>query len=328
MSRHPPPRFTPTEPFRPAPGIAGPHAQTLMGVALRPFRSPRLRRERWDTADGDFIDLDIVDALRDAPWVFAFHGLEGSSRSGYITAVLRGAQARGWGAVALNFRSCSGEPNRAVHSYSSGDTTDARFVLERFRERLAGPLFGIGFSLGGNMLVKLMGELGDDCPLSGGCAVSVPYDLHLCARALDTPQTWSTLYRTVFLRSLRRKSLAKALQHPGKLDANAIRGARGIVQFDDAVTARCYGFKDAVEYYTRSSAGAFVPHLRRPTLLVTSTDDPLIPGGAVPQSAAENPFVSLALTSAGGHVGFVSGSLARPRFWAEEQALRFFDRLV
>lgn len=326
MSLTPPPRFVPTQPFQPAPGLSGPNVQTLMGVALRPSRCPPLTRERWDTPDGDFLDVDLLDAPADRPWVVALHGLEGSSKSGYITAILRGARERGWGALALNFRSCSGEHNRALRSYSSGETADPLFVLEKLRARVKGPLFAVGFSLGGNALVKLLGETGADCLVTAASAVSVPYDLHLCARALDGADGWSRLYRGVFLRSLRKKGLAKALQHPGKLDANLIRAAQTFMAFDNAVTAPSNGYTDAVDYYTRCSAGRFVAAVRRPTLLVTSTDDPLIPGGAVPETAPENPWISLAVTSAGGHVGFIAGSVARPRFWAEEQALRFFDR--
>jgi len=328
MSLSPPNRFVPTQPFQPAPGLSSSNVQTLAGVALRPSRCPPLVRERWETPDGDFLDVDLLDGPKDGPWVLALHGLEGNSRSGYITAILRGAQERGWGALALNWRSCSGEPNRALRSYCSGETEDPLFVLSRLRKRVTGPLFGVGFSLGGNALVKLMGETSADCPLAAGCAVSVPYDLNICAQALDSDAAWSRFYRTVFLRSLRKKSLAKAQQHPGKLDAAAIRAAATITAFDDAVTARAYGFENAVDYYTRASAGQFVKAIRRPALLVTSTDDPLIPGGALPPDAEENPWVSLAVTEKGGHVGFVGGSLARPRFWAEEQALAFFDRQV
>ena len=326
MGQTPPPRFVPTQPFQPAAGLSGANVQTLAGVALRPSRCPPLKRERWETPDGDFLDVDLLEGPRSGPWVLALHGLEGSSKSGYITAILRGAQERGWGAAALNWRSCSGEPNRALRSYCSGETEDPLFVLERLRQRVTGPVFGVGFSLGGNALVKMMGETGADCPLTAGCAVSTPYDLNICAAALDSERAWSNFYRGIFMRSLKRKGLHKASQYPTRLDANAIRAARKLTVFDDVVTAPTYGYANSAEYYTRASAGQFVKHLRRPSLLVTSTDDPLIPGGAVPADALDNPWVSLALTGRGGHVGFIGGSLARPRFWAEEQALAFFDR--
>jgi len=326
MSHSPPSRFVPRQPFQPAPGLSDANFQTLAGVVLRPSRSPRLVRERWETPDGDFLDVDLLEGPREAPWVLALHGLEGNSSSGYITAILQGAQRRGWGALALNWRSCSGEINRALRSYCSGETEDPLFVVSRLRQRVRGPIFGVGFSLGGNALVKLMGETATDCPLAAGCAVSVPYDLSVCARALDSQATWSRFYRTVFLRSLRKKGVAKARQHPGKLDENAIRTAATLTAFDDALTAPSYGYANAVDYYTRASAGPFVKSIRRPALLVTATDDPLIPGGALPPDASENPWISLAVTDRGGHVGFVGGSFARPRFWAEEQALAFFDQ--
>lgn len=316
--------FTPTEPFQPALGLASPHAQTLVGVMLRAGAPLPLERERWELADGDFVDVDWLPAPPSAPHVLVLHGLEGSSRSGYVAVVMRLARERGWGAAALNFRSCSGEPNRLLRSYHSGETEDARYALERLQERVQGPLFGVGFSLGGNVMVKLLAELGEGSPLRAGAAVSVPYDLARCAEALDRNTGLGAVYRWVFLRSLKAKTRAKAERHPGQLDLERLRRVRGIVDFDDAVTAQLHGFGSAAEYYRRSSSGPLIGRIRRPTLLVTAVDDPMVPGGSIPEDAEKNPYLSWLVTQHGGHVGFLAGSLLRPRFWAEEQVIAFF----
>src|SRR5262245_51836058 len=193
--------FVPRAPFLPAPGLSNPHAQTTFSYLTHSWRAPPLVRERWETPDDDFVDVDRVMAPLDAPHLVVFHGLEGSSKSGYVLAALRGAASRGWGAMALNFRSCSGEPNRQLRSYCSGETQDPAFSLRKLRERgVTGPLLGIGFSLGGNVILKLLAEQGDESPLAAAVAVSVPFDLGTCARALDADGYWGAFYRTFYLR--------------------------------------------------------------------------------------------------------------------------------
>lgn len=319
-----------TPAFRPARGLSSPHAQTIFASLARPLRVPPLRRERWELPDGDFLDVDVVDAPphagNRAPWLLVLHGLEGSSRAGYVASMLRGAHERGWGALALNFRSCGGEPNRLPRFYHSGETGDVREAIARLRERTGGPILGVGFSLGGNVLLRLLEEDGDGASLHAAAAVSVPFDLAACARALDEGGGPVSIYRAVFLRSLRRKALAKARCHPGALDPAAVRAARGIVAFDDAVTAPLHGFASAGAYYRACSSGPALDEIRRPTLCVSGADDPLVPAGCLPRPSS--PLVNLEVTASGGHVGFVAGSIARPRFWAEERALAFLERQI
>ncbi len=315
--------FEPTERFRPAPGLRSPHAQTIFASFFRSDRSPALRRERWELEDGDFLDVDLLDAPADAPHVLVLHGLEGSSRAGYVAAILRGAHARGWGAAALNFRSCSGEPNRLPRFYHSGEIGDAALALLRLRERCSGPLFGVGFSLGGNVLLRLLEEQGDASPLAAAGVVSVPFDLAGCADAMDRGRGLVAVYRRVFLRSLRGKALHKARCFPGLLAEDDIRGADGIEAFDDAVTAPLHGFADARSYYRAASSGSKLETIRRPTLCISAADDPLSPAVFLPREVASP--VQLLVTDHGGHVGFVGGTLLRPRFWAEEQLLRFLE---
>lgn len=321
--------FTPTEPFRPAWGAAGPQRQTLLAHLVRRPRPPPLRRERVDTHDGDFIDLDWLEAPKEAPHVVVLHGLEGTPGSGYVRATLNEIARRRWGAVAMAWRSCSGEPNRALRSYCSGETEDPRLVCTRIREAgVRGPLFAIGFSLGGNALLKLLAETGVDAPVDAGVAVSTPFDLAACARALDAPWGSGAIYRREFLRTLRRKALGKLREHPAcGLSAGAVRRARTFHAFDDAFTAPSNGYRDADDYYARASSGPLLEHIRRPVLCISAADDPMVPPETLPASIS-NPAVQLLRTRRGGHVGFLAGSLIRPRFWAEAQAVEFLAQIA
>lgn len=301
--------------FRPARFISSPHAQTIAANFLRRPKSPRVRRERWDTPDGDFIDVDVLDGS--GPQVVVLHGLEGSSKSGYVVECLRLAAARGWGAVALNFRGCSGEPNRKARSYCSGDYDDALFVLGR----LARPRLAVGFSLGGNVLLKMLAEKHAEADVAAACAISVPFDLHACARALDGPGWMMRVYQQRFMRTLKAKALGTASRHPGVLDAGRIRAARGIVGFDDVVTAPLYGLGSAAEYYAWASSGPRLSAVRTPTLLISAEDDPLAPASLLPDVSG-NSVITKLVTSHGGHCGFVGEGL---QFWAEAEAFKYFD---
>jgi predicted alpha/beta-fold hydrolase len=301
----------------------------MFGALLRALPRPFTERERWELSDGDFIDVDLLPGRAGAPVLLLLHGLEGSARSHYVRGMMAQAQRLGWRAFGLNFRSCSEEPNRLLRSYHSGETGDLGEAVRRILPRLSGgPLLLAGFSLGGNVLVKWLGEQGESAPreIAGAAAVSVPFDLQRCAAALDARGLGAFLYRTRFLRDLKRKALAKASSFEGHLDERAIREARTLHEFDDVVTARVNGFADAHDYWARSSSGPFVAAVRRPLLLVSAVDDPIIPGGCLPLDAVrENPCVTLDAPEQGGHVGFVAGPPWAPRFWAEERAIAFFQ---
>ena len=319
--------------YAPAPWLPGPHAMTLYGALLRPFPRPRFRRERWELADGDFLDVDrLAGPGEGAPVLVVCHGLEGSSRAPYVRGLAARAQAAGLAVAALNFRSCSGAENRLPRFYHSGETSDlAEAVARLCAERPGRALVLAGFSLGGNVVVKYLGERGDRVPgeVKGAAAISVPFDLAACARALDGPGGWVRLYRGRFLRSLRAKALRKERRFPGLLDRAAIRSARTFAAFDAAVTAPLHGFRSAEDYWARSSSGPFLPGVGRPLLAVSALDDPLVPAGSLPLAAArENPLVSFLATPKGGHVGFLAGTPAAPRFFAEERAAAFLSRLA
>ncbi|HET9984913.1 MAG TPA: hydrolase [Longimicrobiales bacterium] len=313
-------------PFRASRWLRHAHFQTIFGRLLRREGWPELRRERWETPDGDFVDLDFAPepATEHAPLVLLLHGLEGSARRGYAINTYRALAARGVGAVGLNFRSCSGEVNRTARFYHSGDTEDIRFVLRGLAERFPGRRLGaVGFSLGGNALLKYLGEDGEAARVSAAAAVSVPFDLGAGARLLDSTRM-GRFYTSLFLKTLREKAEAKQPLLDGRLDLARIRDARTFREFDDAATAPLHGFADADDYYARSSSGRFLERIRVPTLLLHSRDDPFLPEDAIPWAAIRaNPRLHAVVTDEGGHVGFVGGNPFRPEFWAEEEAARF-----
>ena len=315
-------------PFRPAWWLRGGHAQTIGGRFLRRRLSLDLRRERLETPDGDFVDLDFgpeAPGRRDAPLVVILHGLEGGSRSGYALATLR--SLREWGAqgVVLNFRSCGGEMNRLPRFYHAGDTADLEHVLGWLAERRPdAPLGAIGFSLGGNVLLKYLGERGGAARqrLRAAAAVSVPFDLAAGADRLE--RGMGRIYTAWFMRNLMRKSRAKAATIGDRCDLEALSRARTLREFDDRATAPLHGFRDAGHYYAESSSAGYLHGIRVPTLLLHSLDDPFLPADAVPRGVADsNPQLTEAFTARGGHVGFVGGQPWAPELWAEREAARF-----
>jgi uncharacterized protein len=304
--------------------------QTLWGP-LRRRRAVPWRRERIDTPDGDFLDLDWLDGAPGAPLLLVLHGLEGSTRSPYVTGLVGQAAARGWRAVGLNFRGCSGEPNRAPRLYHSGETGDLALVVARLVRREPGVrLAAVGVSLGGNVLLKWLGERGVGVPAQvvGAAAISVPFDLAACAAVLDRGLR-RLVYAGSFLRTMRRKVVVHARRHPGLVDVAAACRARSFAAYDRIVTAPLHGFLDEQDYWTRSSSRAFLGGIRRPTLLIHALDDPLVPRHTVPDPRLLPPKVRLELTPHGGHVGFAEGR--RPWHgpsWAERRAIEFLDGLV
>ncbi len=321
--------------FHPARGLAGPTRQTILGKALRARREAKaspfpVRRDRWETSDGDFVDLDFVSSSAVPGWqpgdpvCLVLHGLEGSSRRPYVRITLRELARTGIRGVALNFRSCSGEPNRLARSYHSGETEDLAWVLNRlFRDESPAALGVIGYSLGGNILLKYLGETGLSARADVACAVSVPYDLSAGADAISRGLI-GTVYTSYFLRSLKTKVVAKR-DLMTAYDVEAGLRARTIRAFDDAITAPVHGFRDAEDYYRRCSAAAFLDRVAVPTLLLHSRDDPFQTVDTLPiRGMTGHPSLITVLTDRGGHLGFVGTETGRHRFcWAEEEAVRW-----
>ncbi len=328
------PRGPRSRPFRPAPWLPGPHAQTLAGRWLRPGGGPRYRRERLTTPDGDFLDLDVwrgpggdepVGPGESAPRVLVLHGLEGCSGSACVVESCRHLARAGMRPVAMNFRSCSGEPNRARRFYHSGETGDLDLVLDRLADRAPdAPLGAVGYSLGGNVLLKHLGEPGGRAPrLDAAVAISVPYRLGASARRME--RGVGRLYGRYFLSSLRRSLREKARLRGHDYDLEHLAEVRTLREFDEAFTAPMHGFDGADDYYRRCSSARFLSDVRVPTLLLHARDDPFLPAGALPEDEMErNPWLTPRITDRGGHAGFVEGPAPwRPRFWAEREAARY-----
>lgn len=310
--------------FFPAWWLPGPNLQTLWGKFMHPRIPLNLRLERLDTPDGDFLDLYHLSGHADSPLLVLLHGLEGSLRSHYIHGLLEQASRRGWRAAALIFRSCGGTLNRTRRFYHSGETTDLHFAIEHLASSFPGvPLVLAGVSLGGNVLLKYLGERGNQTSpqIRAAAAVSVPYDLSRAADHID--KGFAKVYQRRFVRSLRSKAIAKLEQFPDMLPKNQIQSIRSIREFDNSVTAPLHGFRNADDYYSRSSAIKWLHAIRVDTLLLSAVDDPFLPPQVlddVRAEAARNPHLNPEFTSTGGHVGFVGGKNPfRPTYYMENR---------
>ena len=336
--------------------LPGGHAQTIYAALAASLPRICYRRERWNTPDGDFIDLDWVvkpEAL--APWftlknsnppihhaprdeasvsgrheadstplVILFHGLEGSSRSHYARALMQSVCLRGWRGAIAHFRGCSGEINRLARAYHSGDSAEIDWILRRLHREHAGPLFAVGVSLGGNALLKWLGEQrgAAGVVVNAAAAVSAPVDLMASGNALD--RGFNRVYVRHFLATMKRKARAKLERFPGLFDGKHVVAAHSLREFDDLVTAPLHGFRNTDDYWTRASSKPLLGHIVVPTLMINARNDPFLPQHALPQPHEVSPYVTLDLPAGGGHVGFVSGAFPGNLDWLPQRVLGFF----
>ena len=290
--------------------LPGGHLQTIY-AALAPAPRIAWHRERWETPDGDFIDLDWAgrDANPAGPLIALFHGLEGSSASPYARAIAAQALAMGWRCVVPHFRGCSGELNRLPRAYHSGDSAEIGWILRRLEARHAagGVLYAVGISLGGNALLKLLGEQGAAMNLQKAVAISAPLDLAAAGRSLDAGLS-REIYTRIFLRTLKKKTFAKLRQKKISVDALRLKNARTFWEFDDTVTAPLHGFQGADDYWARSSSAPWLAKIRVPTLIINARNDPFMPESvlsSVSEQLDKMPScVILEFPRGGGHAGF------------------------
>jgi hypothetical protein len=315
--------------YSPAWWIPGGHLQTLWGKLLRRQAIAQTVLERWDTPDGDFLEVHRLHADPGKPRILLLHGLEGTVRSHYAQGLLNEAARRSWGADLLIFRSCGTEPNRTRRFYHSGETSDAAFALERIaREFPASDLAIAGVSLGGNVLLKLLGERGEDLPsrLSAAAAISVPFDLARSSTRIN--RGFSRFYQRFFMNSLRQKAAEKAGRFPDLAPLDKIAALRTLEDFDNLITGPLHGFRDAQDYYRRSSSLPYLPRIRLNTLLLSAIDDPMLPPEVlddVRATAKRNPALHLEFVEEGGHAGFIAGRWPwRPFYYAEYRVGEFF----
>ena len=307
--------------------LSNAHAHTIYPASARRVEGVVYQRERLELSDGDFLDLDWsrVGASR---VVVVTHGLEGSSNRSYVLGMVRAFNRRGWDAVAMNFRGCSGESNRLLRFYHSGVSEDLWEVLAHVRAVGYQTIAAIGFSLGGNVALKLMGDLGAQAPdwLLGAVGISVPCDLRASSVVMARPV--NRIYMRRFLADLREKIRAKQPLFPGQLDVSGYDRIRSFKQFDDRYTAPLHGFKDAEDYWARSSAVASMGSIARPSLLLNAADDPFLGEECFPTRLAEpHEFLHLEIPKEGGHVGFVGGGLLEDEYYSERRALEFLESL-
>jgi predicted alpha/beta-fold hydrolase len=313
--------------FKPARFLTNAHVQTIWGRLARPRRLVALRREALTTPDGDELIVDHLDApvTAERPLHFLLmHGLEGSSNSVYMQGLLSVIARHGHAATAINHRSCARDPrsvrrmlpNRRPRFYHSGETADFDFVANTLARR-GDHFVAIGASLGGNMLLKWLGEHPGQQLIRAAATLSVPYDLAAGARFLETTAL-GRFYVSRFLATLKQKVSRPDIAP--LLDMPRVRASRTFWEFDDVATAPLHGFRDAADYYARSSSLQFLGHIDTPTLCVSAVDDPFVPPEVLTRvQAAVSPSIDLRMTSCGGHVGFISGSMPwRCEYWAEE----------
>ena len=306
--------------------LPGAHLQTIYPYLFRRLPLPPLRRERWDTPDADFVEADWLDGPAHAPLVVLFHGLEGCSRSHYARALLHAAQTRGWRAVVPHFRGCGGQPNRLARAYHSGDHNEIDWMLRTAaRASPASPRFALGVSLGGNALLKWLAREGQGAAqvVTGAAAVSAPVDLMIAGRLLG--RGFNRVYSWNFLKSLKRKSLAKLTHYPHLYSAGAVARARDLYQFDNLVTAPLHGFADTDDYWTRASSKPDLVRIALPTLIVHARNDPFLPGVHLPAAQALPSCVTLEVPAEGGHAGFVCGRFPGSMDWLPARVLAFFE---
>jgi hypothetical protein len=304
--------------------LPGGHAQTLWPLLIKPRPLP-LRRERWTTPDGDFIDVDHLDGPPDSPQLVLFHGLEGSARSHYAISTARACQKAGWRLVLPHFRGCSGELNQRPRAYHSGDSAEIDWILRRLHAANGGmKLHAAGVSLGGNALLKWAGENGAAAGdlVTSVAAMCAPLDLAGCGHHLA--RGFNRLYTQHFLKTLKAVSAKRLQRFPGLFDAARMQRASNLYQFDDAVTGPVHGFAGADDYWQRASAKPWLRSISIPALVVNPQNDPFLPAHYLPTTAEIGPGVRLEQPANGGHVGFVSGPFPGNLDWLPQRLLHYF----
>jgi len=298
---------------------------------LVPLPDVNYRRERWDTPDGDFIDVDLAlpEPVRaTSPLLVLFHGLEGDSQSHYSRSLMRDAADRGWRGIVVHFRGCSGEPNRLPRAYHSGDSDEGDWVLRRVHDRWAqAPLYTVGISLGGNMLAKWLGERAEDAQfVTAAASVGSPLDLAAGGAALA--RGFNRVYTQMFLATLKPKALAKARRFPGVVDVDRLRASRNLYEFDNEYTAPVHGFRNTDDYWNRASGKPWLHGVRVPHLVLNALNDPFVPAASLPRADQVSSHVRLEQPAGGGHIGFVRGALPGRLDFLPQRLHEFFHNGV
>lgn len=318
--------------FKPAYGLENAHLQTLFPAFFsRPQKLQNLEHERFELPDGDFVECVWCDKPKKPshkPIVILFHGLAGGLNSPYIQRAMSTLNSHDFSVVLMHFRGCGTEMNILARSYHSGETEDAKAWFKELKSRYpSNPLFAIGYSLGGNMLLKLLGEMKDHAPLKACIAISVPMQLEISADKMDNG--FSKLYQYRLMHNLKRDLLKKYQLHDMQsrigYSEDDIRKLNTFWEFDDAYTAPIHGFENARDYYEKSSSKQFLKDITTDTLIIHACDDPFMTPEILPKERELSSYVELELYPNGGHVGFVAGNIFKPNYWLEERIVNYFS---
>jgi len=310
--------------------LPGGNAQTIYPYLLNRRLPVYYRRERWELEDGDFIDVDWLDGQSEKPLVVLLHGLEGGSYSHYALSIMRFLQAMHWRGAVIHFRGCSGHSNRLPRAYHAGDSAEIDWMLHKVVESNQSVhdsrCHVVGVSLGGNALLKWLGEQGERANklISGAVAVSTPVDLAAAGNALDSG--FNRIYTRHFLASLKRKVADKNKYFPGLLNIEAVMACKSLYEFDNLVTAPLHGFRDTEDYWQKSSSKQWLRHIQAPTLLINARNDPFLPEHTLPAAGDVSASVSLEFPDQGGHVGFIHGAFPGKLEWLPGKILDFFSQ--
>lgn len=324
--------FQPSQ-FRPQWWIRNAHLQTMLPTINRRKLVIPTFGERLELADGDFLDLawtEIPTTDNHKPIVIVFHGLEGSVESPYVKGIMRAVKEKGWIGVVMHFRGCSHEPNRLARAYHSGETADADYVIELVANRYpSAPLFAVGYSLGGSVLTHYLAQKGKYSPLTATSVVSAP--LLLAESAERIKKGFSKAYQRRLIKRLQRSVISKF----DRLDMSIldlsiaqIKKLNTFLEFDDRVTAPLHGFKDALDYYEQCSSIDHLTNIETPSLYIHAIDDPFLTKKVIPEAEKMSTKIRFELSEFGGHVGFVYGSLLKPKYWLEERIPNWFQEFL
>lgn len=313
--------------FQAAWWLSNSHLQTLWPSFFRRLIPLSYNKERLELDDGDFVDL-CWSGKNSGPIVVVFHGLEGNIDSPYANGIIHTLIKRGWCCLFMHFRGCSGEPNRLARSYHSGDTVDIEFLIQHLRRRHPDRnIFALGYSLGGNALLKYLGEKKRPEQPEAAVAVSVPFQLDNAATKLE--RGLSRIYQWHLVSRLKNKVKQKFKNTTPPVSFDRLKQLTTFYQFDDEVTAPVHGFKDVHDYYAKSSSKQFLTSITTPTLILHAADDPFMSQAAIPAENELSEYVTLELSRQGGHVGFISGHYPwQPVYWLEQRIADYFSECM
>ena len=318
------------ESFRPAFGLSNRHFQTIYSSLFRSHIDIKFQKKRFTLSDGDFLECywhKTSQRVKNTPLVILFHGLAGDYKSPYIQGVIQELDRDGYDSVLMHFRGCAESDNKLPRSYHSGDSGDAlEFIQSVKNEFKNSKIYSVGYSLGANMLLKLLGELQENTLIEKAVAVSPPMQLDVCANQMN--KGFSKYYQYRLLKdlnnSLHRKYDRHSMHEHLQLKKEEIKNLKTFWEFDAAYTAPIHGFTSAKDYYTKASSKQYLKDIKTPTLIIHSIDDPFMTPEVIPHKHELSENIEFELTQNGGHVGFVGGTLFKPEYWLEKRVVRFF----